>query len=281
MRIFSAFLLALVAGVSSLDARSWGEATAFHLRGAADIVVPVFIGAAGPFRFLLDTGSSRSVVAEGLASRVGAATVAKTAVLTPSGRDDRPVVTIDRLTVGATAAVRVAAMTIPAGQLGAGIDGLIGQDVLGPRTYTIDYRRRVIVWDSRPHDDAGVRLPLEWDDGRVLVSLAQSSSRGDALRMIPDSGADGWVLFARADRALPPMTFHDVAVLRTLAGSRVVRGVVIGRLDVGGIQLRDQRAVLIGNGGDEARFGDGLLPLHVFARVTFNGAARYMVVEAR
>ena len=52
-------------------------------------------------------------------------------------------------------------------------------------------------------------------------------------------------------------------------------------LVVGDARLRQSLAVVVDNGEDPGTMGDGLLPLHVFSRVTFNVRERYLIVEAR
>jgi hypothetical protein len=162
------------------------------------------------------------------------------------------------------------------------VDGLIGQDVLGPLVYTIDYMRRRLIWHDVPPDEGRhERLALQITDGRVLVSLPQAEADLPPLQLIPDSGADGVVLFRRPSRRLPLMTPLDVALLSTLAGPQIGRRVLLDELRVGGVVLRNQTAVIIPQSESDASMGDGLLPLHVFARVTFNGPAQYLTVEAR
>jgi hypothetical protein len=50
---------------------------------------------------------------------------------------------------------------------------------------------------------------------------------------------------------------------------------MVDELWVGETRLRDEPAILVDRRVDA--LGDGLLPLHLFSRVTFNGPARYMV----
>ena len=163
---------------------------------------------------------------------------------------------------------------------GTPIDGLIGQDVLAGLIYTIDYRRRRLIWHTAAEADvAGTRLPLELHEGRFLVSLAQKSGACGALRLIPDSGTDGLVLFSRPGRALPDFALRGTAGLSTLSGARLVRSVVVDDLDVGDVRLRNQWAVILDRGEPHAALGDGLLPLHWFERVTFNGPGRYLILQ--
>jgi hypothetical protein len=97
--------------------------------------------------------------------------------------------------------------------------------------------------------------------------------------MIPDSGSDGIVLFAGSGIELPPLTPLDVVMLRTLAGQQLVRRVLLDNFIVGDVYLRDQPAVLLAQNGNDRPDGDGLLPLHIFSRVTFNGPQGYLLVE--
>jgi predicted aspartyl protease len=260
----------------TLDA---ADRTRFRLRDTADIVVEVTIAGHGPFRVLLDTGSSRSGVSETAARRLRQPRIARTLMLTPSGHGMRDLIRVP-IEVGPFPATEVDAMVLSASELGAGIDGLLGQDVLGGVVYTIDYRRREIAWHGTepPGDDRATRLLLEEDDGRLLAVLPQRASRLGSLRAIPDSGTDGWVFFTRAGRALPDATPRESVALRTLTGRRPVQRVIVDAIDVGTIRLEQQPAVLIESDGSEPLFGDALLPLHLFEKVTINGPGRYMLV---
>jgi predicted aspartyl protease len=254
----------------------------FRVVNTSDLIVPVMLDGQGPFRFLFDTGSTRTTVSAKIAHRLGLRPVGTTVMVTPAGRSTRPVALLERLTVGAAGPTSVLAMIVPDDDLGDGIDGLVGQDVLAALIYTIDYARRHVVWHPFGGDHVpGVRLPLEFTEGRPMVSLRQRGGKYAALQLIPDSGADALVLFARSDRALPSLTPLDIGGLRTLSGQQLVRRVLVDDLDVGAIRLRDQIAVIVNRPEADAPVGDGLLPLHLFARVTFDGIRKELIVEAR
>ena len=125
----------------------------------------------------------------------------------------------------------------------------------------------------------GVRLPLTMTDGRALISLPQG--RG-ALSLVPDSGADRLVLFTRPGQRLTPLvTPLDTVRSRSISGQRLARRVLIQALDVGETRLGDHEGVLLDAPGPADVMGDGLLPLHLFSRVTFNGPEGYVVLEPR
>ena len=72
----------------------------FHLTGQGAIIVPAIVNGVGPVSFMLDTGSNGSVISEQLASTLGAKAVAKTTLMSASGRRDALVVRIEHLAVG-------------------------------------------------------------------------------------------------------------------------------------------------------------------------------------
>jgi predicted aspartyl protease len=275
-------VLTLLASQGILDATG-DQTVPFSLSSDGAIVIPVSINGAGPFRFRLDTGSTRTVVSEELTLRLGLARVDTSVVFTPTGRVERPVARVTRFEFGGQRTTLLDAVVQPRGRLFGGtsgvIDGLIGQDVLAARVYTIDYARRQLEFGTAPHPATG-RLPLQIGDGTVLVTLPQSTSAG-TRRFIPDSGAGDVVLFARRETAPWAVTPLETTLVRTASGQRVARRVRVDALEVGSVSLQNHAAVLVNGDDVDARLGDGLLPLHLFARVTFNGPERYLIVEGR
>jgi hypothetical protein len=254
--------------------------TRFDLLEDGSIVVPVTIGGTGRYRFLLDTGSSRTLISSRLWKILRLPVVAKTQLVTPAGREETYVVRLRGIAVGGGPGVDVAAAVIEADRYAAGtqVDGLIGQDLLAAAIYTIDYRAQTIVWHSAGDALTGLRLPLVMRDNRLLVSLAQHEGDPNPLRLTPDSGSDSLVLFAHARDKLQ-MTPLDIGLLSSLGAVRLARRVDVQVLMVGPTRLRTPTAMLVDSGEAGELMGDGLLPLHLFARVTFNAGQGYLIVE--
>lgn len=279
--------LVLVAGVLCVSAATAGatdrsRVSPFDLHDGGDIVVRVTLNGNGPFRFLLDTGSSRSAVSASVANALMLVPLADTTLITPTGQSERPIAVLRRLELGAAPPTNVLAMIVPDAELQSsrGVDGIVGQDVLGSLTYTIDYVNRHIVWHVTPPTDVdGHRLPLWRSDYGLLVTLPQRSGIED-LHFVPDTGANGWVLFAD-ERRLPSTTSLGTASVHSLSGARSAASAIIEELWVGAITFRNQRAVIITRDWPVRLPGDGLLPLHLFARVTFNPRAHQLIVEGR
>lgn len=275
-----AFLVGLA--TASIHAAPWSiAATPFRPARHGEVVVPVWLEGAGPFLFLVDTGSSHSSIADDLAQAINAPAVARTTVTSSTGDHMGIVVRVDRLDVGPLAAqgllptVVARAALDPTGR----IRGVIGQDVLARTRYTLDFRNRQIVWQDTGREPPGSVLTLRFERERFLVDLPQ---RDSVLRLVPDSGADGLVLFERNDITLPPMTRTPGRVwLSTLSDQREVQPVNVHELRIGETTWRDVHAVLVDRHDADASVGDGLLPLSLFDRVTFDGPAGLLIVEPR
>jgi predicted aspartyl protease len=256
-----------------------GMPTPFQLAEQGGVLIAVMLNGAGPFTMAIDTGANHSAIAEDVAVRIGAPAIARAMVTSSAGSRMRTLVRVQRLAFGpittGTDATMISRKDLTA--LGA-FDGVIGQDVLAALRYTIDFGKRQIVW----HDDealtAGARavLDMTFDYGRYLVALPQ---RGGVLHLVPDSGAGGLVLFQGAGRVLPDLVGPRGGIrLDTFEGRIDAESVFVRELRIGRSTLRNLPAVLVERGANPAADGDGLLPLHFFGRVTFDGPARRLIV---
>jgi predicted aspartyl protease len=262
------------------------EAVPFTLTDGGAVIVPVFVEGRGPHRFLVDTGANGSAVSRDLAGRLGLAPVAKRLVVTPAGDETRLVVDLGRVSVGAAAADALLASIVDADRLwmdGAEVDGVLGQDFLARFDYTIDYRRRVLAWEAAAMGGDGVRLALHRSEGRFLVDAPQPGSGDHVFRLVPDSGANGLVVFERPGGvrlAMDPLPGGS-EVESASGRRRAVEMRRVPRLRIGSLTLRDQIAAVVSRPEAGAPEGDGLLPLHQFASVTFGSQAGYLVIRAR
>ncbi len=260
----------------------------FHLTPQGGVIVRVFLDAHGPVQFLVDTGSNGSSISEDLASALGLPIVARTALLSAIGQKPRLMTRIEHLAMDGISVTDVLATITPEPEFAlpdivsaAGrIQGVIGQDVLASLRYTIDYRaRRIIWWDAPaaiPRDAA--LLTLESRNDRFVAVLPQER---EAIRLVPDSGAETLVLFRRNGHTGPLVTSTDKRTVVTgLAGSRDARLARVNGLRIGSTIMTDVPAVVVEN-APGVQTSDGLLPLHIFARVTFNGPEKQLIIEQR
>jgi predicted aspartyl protease len=264
-----------------VDAHTHGRQflTSFELGDQGGVIVPVAVNGRGPLRFLLDTGSTHSAVSEAVAGDLGAPVVARAVVGSAAGGDERSVIRIDRLQHSVLTVSNILASVVDlAGIDRSGtIDGIIGQDVLASLHYTIDFRHRTVLWWPDASDvRRGAAFVLEPSAGRFLVALPQPNT---VLRLVPDSGASALLLFEEGGEGLPVTILPERAELRTLTARTTVRHARLRELHVGGTMLRDVAAVVVGRHESIAPDTDGLLPLHLFERVTFDGPRRLLILE--
>ena len=259
-----------------------GYATPLQSSKPGELVVPVMLNGQGPFAFILDTGSSHSFIAESVAQKLGAPAVAQSLIRSSIGLAMRPIVRLDRVELGPAFDTGVLASLVPDDTLDPTrrLAGVIGQDVLAARCYTIDFANRRVIWhagDDGPPAE-GMSVALQAVDGRFLVELLQRNA--STLRLIPDSGAEGLVLYQRDDKRLPALMLAPGRTrMSTLTSAADVQPIRVSELRVGPTNFVDLPAVLIDRHGTPASDADGLLPLHWFKRVTFDGPGRRLIVQ--
>jgi predicted aspartyl protease len=274
----------LFLGLDAFPAATVGmvmSSTPFRLGGHNEPIVGVLINGRGPFPFILDTGSTHSSIAASLAAALNAPIVAKAAVTSSLGQEIQPVVSLASLAVGPASADEVLATQVQDDRLGnkTEVRGVLGQDVLGNLVYTLDFAARRIEWNPNlqgPVSHLSI-LKLRNTQGRFLAELPQTHT---TLWLVPDSGAETLVLYERPDLPLPPLSGkRGQAFLSTLSDRQAVETVHVSRLVVGHTNLTNVPAVLVKHDAEDGSLGDGLLPLAMFERVTFDGPRQLLIVE--
>ena len=257
----------------------------FALSQHGEVVIPVFIGGEGPYRFLLDTGSSHTVIRQTLATTLSAAPVAKAPIATSVGAILALVVRLPDVAVGSARVESLLATSLPpdaASTFGEGISGALGQDFLSQFDYTLDYMTFRLSWGDEGQIEKGVRLALEPSHGRFLVHLPQDQRCRCPVRLVPDSGANAVVLFAGTDADRLPVETRSTSMrVSTLIGDGVARHVTVKALLVDPATLWNLPAARVVLPEGTTEDGDGLLPLSLFARVSFRHHEGYMMVQPR
>jgi len=257
----------------------------FTLTGTGQVLIPVMVNASGPYLFVLDTGANRSVISDTLAARLSLQPVAVTEMVTATGSDMSPVVRLHIISLGSHRASNVLAPLLKSERIHAvhaQADGIIGQDVLIDAHYTLDYRRRRVIWLSAEDEkSSGTRLTLRRSEGRLLVELPQSSRPDSVALLVPDSGASTLVLFQQnGQTAISATTLTAAVRVTTVTGDGQMQTAIVPKLRLGKDTVWDQPAVLLPGPAvvGEHRL-DGLLPLLWFSEVTFNGRENSLVVR--
>jgi predicted aspartyl protease len=167
--------------------------------------VPVSIGAHGPFNFIVDTGSERTVVSEELARELalGPGRIATVHSMTEVSRI--PTVIVSNLRVGQrTMEEDIHAPALSRSNLGA--LGILGVDTLQNQRVVFDFKRReMTVTPSQ-------RSAGRWPEGTIVVTARSRFGR----LMLVDAAVDGQRVWVIIDTGAQ-LTVGNSALRRALA----------------------------------------------------------------
>jgi predicted aspartyl protease len=104
------------------------------------LTIPVMIGDAGPFHFVVDTGSDRSVLAQDIADQLGLPAGRPVMVQGITGSELTQTVQAPPLNLGKITLKGLDLPVLPRERLG--VDGLLGVDALQHRRLVMDFRER-------------------------------------------------------------------------------------------------------------------------------------------
>jgi len=156
------------------------------------IVVPVMVNDQGPFRFVVDTGANRSVLAAHMPQRLGLSVVGEEEVSLSgvTGEAVVPTVSVRRVQAGALLLLNVSMPVINATMKG--IDGVLGVEGLADKRLTVDFANDRISIDrsskaAAPRDF--VVLPVRFRHGQLLVVDAMVGRV--KTKAVIDTGAEG------------------------------------------------------------------------------------------
>ena len=201
------------------------------------LTVPVRIGKNGPYDFLIDTGSERTVLARGLAERLGLVPSGRATLIGVAGSLAVDLVDVAEVRLGSRSFYDLSAPLLEGSHIGA--DGIIGLDGLRNQRVLIDFKRNLIAVD-----DAKV---LGGNRGFEIVVRARR--RGDQLIMtnalvdgiktdvVIDTGAQSTIGNRALQRALARRRTPERTTLMSVTGQAIVADllfahrVTIGNLD--------------------------------------------------
>ncbi len=279
--------LCALASLSTLAAPT----TQFKLLRGHLIVITVTVGGANPHEFLtgeflLDTGSSTTLISPEFARRLRLRPVDRIELVTVAGARAVPRVWLNRLSVGSKSLENVEALVSDLSETRAAapeLCGVLGQNFLSRFNYLIDYRERRIVFEAGDELESslcGERLPIEWREGRALVPARSGVNK--IRRLVLDSGIASLLLFAADGRDLKlDWAPGEPRLLqaRSDLGSRIVRQRRLRGFSVGGVGFYDLPvAVMELKAAGEGRVEDGLLPTSLFEQVYFNHRKNFVIL---
>ncbi len=160
--------------------------------GADRMTLPVQIGGVGPYPFIIDTGSQRSIVASELAAHLALPALPPVAIVSMGGREEVLSVQLSHLRFGSFEMRDLAAISVSRANLG-GV-GLIGLDGLRDKRLTLDFKaRKLEISRSAPtarraYDRDVIVVEARSKFGQLI--LIGSKIDGHRVNVILDTGSE-------------------------------------------------------------------------------------------
>ena len=261
--------------------------TRFRLIQNYLIVVPVVVNGSGPFDFLLDTGTTTTIVDSRLAAELRLQAADRLAVVTLAGVKPFPRSWLQSVSLGGASAQRVEVVWDELNEL-QGVDkrirGILGLNFLDQFNYLIDYKDQRIETDSS--DDSasrliGLRTNVDRVEGKMLVT-AQTGGAQPALRLGLDSGLGTPVIYTSPSCKLAALIASpdiDDGMASTLTGTISTRTGHIGKLNLGGQAISGLAVALIPKVDSESQIEDGVLPTVLFRSIYFNNRDHFVILN--
>lgn len=208
------------------------------------MTVAVSVGGRGPYRFLVDTGSERTVISRQLAKRLQLAS-GKAAVLhSVIGINDVDTVFIPHLKVSNNIISVVDAPALEASNIGA--DGMLGIDSLRSQRVLFDFKANTM--SITPS-----KQPLERLDGQTIVVRARSRHGrlifsearidGQRLTVVIDTGSEVTIGNMALQRDLMRRrlwTVPNPVTIESVTGEKLdARVTMLKKLELGNVHLDD------------------------------------------
>ena len=263
------------------------------------IVIPVRINQAGPFDFMVDTGTQVTVVDPLLASELHLKPQGTVGLLTVASYVQASLTVLDTLEAASHVVEKPAVVVQDLGQIQAAdprIRGVLGENFLAHFDLLIDYPHKLLCLDETGvmrESVHGERISLVAPEhresevpftDRLVISVHLSGTGTRQILLQLDSGSDGLVLYAGGDEAK-----RGILKQATLQGGGVSTAqrtfAVLPPQDmrIGNHILRNISFVTPVSVAKNVpqRDEDGLLPTVLFQRVFISGRDHYVVFNPK
>ncbi len=249
------------------------------------LTVPVTIGEAGPYQFVVDTGADRTVVSRQLADRLNLSPGESATLHSMTKVELVRTVVVPTLGLGGRNTHNINAPALDEEDLGA--SGLLGIDSLKGRRIVMDFGARTLTiaepGTREPTDPDTIVVTARSRFGQLV--LVDASVDGVPITVIIDTGAQNTIgnsaLRAMLGRKQRHLDFFPTTLLDVTGGTLKAEIASVQRVTVGGITLNDM-VIAFADAHPFHRFGIdkkpamllGMDTLRAFRRVSVDFQAR-------
>lgn len=206
----------------------------------ARMTIAVAVHGAGPYRFLIDTGSQRTVVSTAIAGRLGLVPGPQVRIIGIAGTQDVGTAQVDSIDIGPRSFHDLTVPLLERANIGA--DGILGTDSLQHHRVLLDFVHDTIrIGNAKElggRRDFEIVVQARRKSGRLILTDALID--GVRTDVVIDTGASGTVGNRALQKALTrrPGAHRMTATLSSVTGQQLpVDLAVAGRLQLAGISV--------------------------------------------
>lgn len=206
----------------------------------------VMLNGVGPFQFMVDTGSTTTVIAERHMATLGVQRLGDVTVIGTTGKAAMPLARIETLQTGAVTKKALDVAVLPDSEL-AREDGILGADVFAGRRVVFDIRRKIVRIepgrrDVRPTSDGNMRVR------NGLLAEVEGRVGNVPARLMLDTGAQNCIanmaLNAQLLKYHPTLTRIENARVYGVTGHKIVgQYIALPKVDLKAFSVRDAACV--------------------------------------
>jgi predicted aspartyl protease len=203
------------------------------VKGQADsaqrLTVPVLISGQGPFRFVLDTGSQKSVVSRSIADNLALVRGSQVQIMGLAGPEIVDTATVGELGIGRRRHRDLDVVIFDTEFIGA--DGIIGLDSLQGQRVLIDFSRNLMaVGNARSlGGSSGYEIVVTAERRHGQLIMTNALIDGVKVDVVIDTGSDTTVANRALQRALQKNEVLEPVVLIGASGQKLMADLGVGR----------------------------------------------------
>jgi predicted aspartyl protease len=233
---------------ATIDGQTQTDSLAFRADQADRMTVAVQLGSTGPYQFMVDTGSERTVISRQLANRLGLKQGRGVRLHSIVGVGMVDTVIIPQLQMSRREVQTIDAPMLEAGNIGA--DGMLGVDTLKSQRILFDFKANTmsITPSSEPAESLGdgtIVVRARSREGRLVLTDAKADNQ--PLAVVLDTGSQVSIGNPMLRRRLVQRRMvgaPETITIQSVTGA-TLQGeyMVLKRLEIGGVTLTNLAVV--------------------------------------
>jgi len=207
------------------------------------LTLAVMVNGQGPYNFLVDTGSDRTLISRELAATLALPPGARVRIREAVGTDDASTVLIDRLAVGARVVRHIEAPALAAEDIGAA--GMLGVDALRDLHLVMDFKAMQMSSSPSRAEAIDPRTIVVHGKSRFgELILTHSKIHGVPVVVVVDSGSEISIgnpalLRLLTKHALSPDPPVTTQIISVTGRAMILEQDQIAEADIGGVTIRN------------------------------------------